>query len=80
MTKEEALLELEKPLYTPQDLNTDKEYVLKKFGMSESEFESIMLQQRRDHEDFKTDTRIKEKYMNLLKRTQRIRKAFKKLE
>ncbi len=34
MTRSEALLEMEKPLYDPAQLKSDKEYVMKKFGLS----------------------------------------------
>jgi N-acetyl sugar amidotransferase len=78
MTREEALAELEKPLYEPKALAADKEYVLKKFGLSEAEFEKIMKLPVRRHQDFKTDKRQKEAYMNLLRKTAPLRKAVKK--
>lgn len=77
MTREEALCELEKPLYNPQELKGDKEYVLKKFGLSEKEFDGIMKLQVRKHTDFKTDTQLKDRYMNLLKKTEKIRRLIK---
>lgn len=77
MTKEEALKELEAPVYPAADLKQDKEYVLKKLGLSESAFESIMLMAPRKHEDFKTDTRLKEGYMNLLRKTEKFRRILK---
>jgi hypothetical protein len=42
MTRDEALEELKKPIYNEQMLRDDKEFVLKKFGFSEAEFEAIM--------------------------------------
>lgn len=78
MTKKEALAELEQPLYQANDLKQDKEYVLKKFGLTEAEFDAIMKAVPRKHQDFKTDTRIKEKYMRLLQKTYSIRKALKR--
>jgi len=77
MTKKEALQELEKPLYDPQELKADKEYVLKKFGLSEKEFEAIMQLPVKKHEDFKTDTQLKDRYMNLLRKTEKIRRLIK---
>jgi hypothetical protein len=79
ITKEEALKELAIPLYEPKELKADKEYVLKKFALSESEFETIMKLPIRRHEDFKMDKLLKEKYMNLLKRTEPFRNALKKI-
>ena len=78
MTREEALSQLEEPLYNSRDLKTDKEYVLKKFGLPESEFDDIMQLPPRKHQDFKTDKQLKESYMNLLRKTEPIRKALKK--
>ena len=77
MTKEEALKELEAPIYPAADLKQDKEYVLKKLGLSESAFEAIMQTPPRKHEDFKTDTRLKERYMNLLRKTEKVRRLLK---
>lgn len=42
ITREEALSELKKTLYSPEELNIDKSYVLKKLGFSEEEFNIIM--------------------------------------
>ena len=78
MAKEEALKELEKPLYDTEELQQDKEYVIKKFGLTEAGFDAIMKTLPRKHEEFKSDTRIKEGYMNLLNKTQKIRKLMKK--
>ena len=41
-TREEALLELEKPPYDPAQQEEDREYVAKKFGLTDDEFEAIM--------------------------------------
>ena len=79
MTKEEALNELKQPLYNETELRSDKEYVLKKFGLSEAEFEEIMHLPVKRHEDFKMDRHLKETYMNFLKRTESLRKAVKKI-
>jgi len=77
MTKQEALCELEKPLYGPQELTTDKEYVLKKFGLSEKAFDDIMKLPVRKHTDFKTDAQLKDRYMNFLRKTEKIRRLIK---
>jgi len=78
ITKQEALKELEQPLYPVDQLKTDKEYVLKKFGLTETEFDAIMKLPPRSHEEFKTDRHLKESYMNLLRKTEPIRKAVKR--
>jgi N-acetyl sugar amidotransferase len=78
ITREEALKELEQPLYADADLRQDKEYVLKKLGLSDEEFNAIMKTPPRRHEDFKSDTHLKDGYMNLLKRTEKIRRVLKR--
>jgi N-acetyl sugar amidotransferase len=77
ITKEEALKELELPLYKPEELRQDVEYVMKKFGLTVTEFEAIMKASPRKHSEFKTDTRLKQSYMRLLQKTQKLRKVFK---
>jgi hypothetical protein len=77
ITKEEALKELKLPLYKPEELRQDIEYVLKKFSLTDTEFEAIMKTAPRKHSEFKTDTRLKQNYMRLLQKTQKVRKVFK---
>lgn len=77
ITKEEAVAELEMPLYDPKELEADKEYVLKKLGLSQEEFEAIMALPVRQHEAFKTDTEAKRRYMNFLRKTEKIRRILK---
>lgn len=55
ITREEALKELEKPLYGEDELARDKEYVLKKLALSEKEFEDLMKLPIKRHQDYKTD-------------------------
>ena len=78
ITKQEALKELEQPLYPANELKADKEYVLKKLGLSETEFENIMHSPVKKHQDFKTDKFFKDAYMNLMEKTAPLRKAVKK--
>jgi len=77
ITREAALTELATPLYDPEQLALDKEYVLKKLGLSPTEFDDIMNLSPRPHSDFKSDSKKKELYMNLLKRTEKIRRIIK---
>jgi len=55
ITREAALRELSEPLYDEVELRRDKEYVLKKLSWSDEEFEKIMNEPVRSHEEFKTD-------------------------
>lgn len=79
MSREEALAELEQPLYNPMELKADKEYVEKKLGLSEEEFEKIMQLPVKRHQDYKSDRKLKDSYMNLLIKTAPIRKKVKKI-
>ena len=45
MTKQEALEELKKPIYPPEQLAIDKPFVLKKLGFTEEDFENYMNKQ-----------------------------------
>lgn len=52
LTRDEALVELTKPTY-PEDLQaSDREYVIKKLGISETEFDSIIRAPPRRFEDY----------------------------
>jgi hypothetical protein len=79
MTKSEAISELEKPLYEPAQLKADKEYVMKKFGLSQEDFEKIMHLPIKKHSAFKSDRKLKERYMNMLIHTAPMRNSIKKL-
>jgi hypothetical protein len=55
MTREEALEAMEEELYPQDELRQDKEYVIKKLGFSENEFEEIMRTPPRSHLDYPSD-------------------------
>lgn len=78
MSRECALKQLAEPIYPANELKQDKEYVLKKFGLSEAEFEAIMKTPPRHHEDFATDTLLKDRYMRFLQRTKGLRRLLKR--
>lgn len=61
-TKEEALKELEKPLYDPREREADIEYFLKKIGLSAGEFDRIMKTPRVDHLVFGKQKPVTEQY------------------
>lgn len=62
ITKEQALIELEKPIYDTVIFKTDYVFVLKKLGLSESEFEELMKQAPRSHYEFDYEKPIDERY------------------
>lgn len=55
MTREEALNEMKKETYSSDKLKEDKEYLIKKFGISEQEFEDIMNQPPKTFLDYPTN-------------------------
>lgn len=62
IAKEEALKELSEPIYNPSELIQDKAYVVKKLGLSLKEFDDLMNEVPRRHEDFKTEGGIELHY------------------
>jgi N-acetyl sugar amidotransferase len=52
ISRHQALIELEKPQYEEEQMHTDKEYVLKKLGFSESEFDKIMASPSKTYWDY----------------------------
>lgn len=50
--REEALAELKKDIYASDKLDEDKQYVIKKLGITEMEFEEIMSLPARTHRDY----------------------------
>lgn len=62
ITKEEALVELQKPVYDPEQLKVDREFVLKKFALSEAEFTALMQLPPRRHDEFAVERGIFETY------------------
>jgi N-acetyl sugar amidotransferase len=64
MSREEVVKELNIPLYDRDELKIDKQYVLKKLGFSEAEFDVIMNSSPVPHEFYKSD----QKLINVVKR------------
>lgn len=55
ITREEALEEMKKPAYDPEQYKIDREFVLKKLGLSDEEFDKLMKLPIRDHRDFEVE-------------------------
>jgi len=62
ITKEQALKEIDKPLYEEAELRQDKEYVLKKFGLSPDAFENLMKKERVEHKAYGIQRPLAETY------------------
>jgi len=55
ISREEALIELQCPPYSEEGLRREKEYVIKKLGLTEEQFENYMNMPVRSHRAFKRD-------------------------
>ena len=71
MTREEALTELEKPAYPANQLPEDVEFIRKKLGLSQEQFDEIMNANRHMATDFKSDNGKRQ----LLQRIRRVIKG-----
>lgn len=71
MSRDAALAELEKPMYPPDELEEDLEFVRKKLELSENEFASILQAPTRHHTDYPS-------YATLAKAWRRVQSALKK--
>lgn len=55
MSREEALKELEKPIYEKELMNEYIKFIINKLGITEEEFQEIMNAPAHEHTDYKTD-------------------------
>lgn len=55
INREDAISQLNKPIYKVNELRRDKAFFLKKLGLSEDEFEKIMAQKPIDHSQYFTE-------------------------
>ena len=53
MTREQALKKLQEPLYNKEDLEKDLSYILNYLGLSRTEFNQIMMEKPRSHDEFR---------------------------
>lgn len=67
ITKEEALKELEKPLYDENTIKQEIDIVLKKLEFSKEEFENYMKRPPRSHSEFATEKAYWDTYFKVIK-------------
>jgi N-acetyl sugar amidotransferase len=67
LSREAALQELEIPLYDPITLKEERTYVLKKLGITEAEFDELMRNPPRNHDEFKTEKPLWSWYFRIVK-------------
>jgi N-acetyl sugar amidotransferase len=73
LTRDQALDSLSRPLYEPEELRVESEYVRKKLGFDESEWQAIMDAPPRSHAEFASDRRIIAPAVRLLAAGRRVR-------
>ena len=62
ITREEALAELNEPLYKPDELIKDREYFIKKLDITEEEYYNILNEGAKKHEDYPSNAKLFELY------------------
>lgn len=55
ITRQKAVEEMAQPIYPEKDIENDREYVIKKFGVGTQEFEDIMNSPQKTFFDYKSD-------------------------
>ena len=75
VTRSSALQELTKDLYSRDQLNEDRDYLLKKLALGSTEFERIMAQPPRTHRDYPSNQMFFEGMPRLLQFSKRIATA-----
>lgn len=72
LTREQALKELELPLYSKNELREDKEYITKKLGLTEQELDNLIKSSGRSYKEY----RNWDKWFTLIKKIQVIAETF----
>ncbi|MEM7102345.1 MAG: N-acetyl sugar amidotransferase [Bacteroidota bacterium] len=78
LTKEEAEAEMVKPCYDPKLQQEDFHYVAKKLGFTDEEFEQVLTQPNRAHEEFGTDKGQRQFYFKIMRTIKPISRIVKK--
>lgn len=70
LTREEALLELNKPVYDEKSLQEDRDYILKKLDLNVQDWDKIIFGKNKSEDDYKNQKYVMEflKKINLFKR------------
>lgn len=79
MTREEAFLELEKPLYDPKELIEDKLFFTKKLGISVEEFDRIMAEKPSSYKDYPNHEDFYKSLSRYLRKVSFLKRILKKM-
>ncbi len=77
LTRQQALEEMKQPLYDKSTLQEDYEFVVKKLGLTKTEFEAILDEPPKPHADYPVETEIYDR-MPIFKLVRPIWRFFKK--
>lgn len=66
ITKANALEAMKLPLYNDIEMESEKQYVLKKLGLSASEFDALMQEKPRSHYEFKNEKELWATYFKII--------------
>lgn len=76
ITRDDALDQIRKPLYSSEsELESDIEYITKKLGISRDEFDNIINSTPKSHQDFKTDTWMRDLFYKAVSLRKKYRKS-----
>jgi N-acetyl sugar amidotransferase len=78
LTRDEALGVLAEPLYSPDELRSDSEYVRKKLGFNENEWTDILAAPPRRHSDFASDQWLYAPAVGTVRLARRLRSRVKR--
>jgi N-acetyl sugar amidotransferase len=79
MSRNDALIEIDKPTYNDSNFIEDKEYVIKKLGLTESEFNTFMKTPPVSHLHFKSyETNLYVRHIWIMKKIKPLTKIIKK--
>lgn len=67
LDRDEALMEMEKPLYNEQELTQDLEYFIKKLGFSQGEWDVIMNDSLKTEHDYKNEIQWQNDFQKIKK-------------
>jgi aminotransferase len=76
ISRDDALSELQEPLYHADELETDKRYWLKKLGISSHEFNEVMHQEPKFYSNYPNNEKRTEVVKKLIKIVARLRRIF----
>ena len=79
ITKDQALIEIEKPPYSdPKLLKEDKNFVIKKLGLTEMEFDLLIKEPAHSHLEFKSyETGLYPRHIDFMQKLSKIRRFFR---